>query len=132
MMGTMTLQEFLEMICQNVAGLQTAVITDRDGVLMMKAPPEAVHDPGVIQMLTTVFSISADQIGKLSSLGPTNYLITYLEDTVCIQVNYLPLVMTFFGTPALNIGYFLDTLKHLLMAFEEPKTVIAAVQEPPE
>lgn len=65
------------------------------------------------QTLIPTFVSSCDQAQK-STLGKTEFVISFFENQLYIQFNILPLVLTFFGEPTTNVGLLIQLRADIL------------------
>eukprot|EP00388_Colpodella_angusta_P000160 GDKJ01000583.1.p1 GENE.GDKJ01000583.1~~GDKJ01000583.1.p1 ORF type:complete len:131 (+),score=23.08 GDKJ01000583.1:48-440(+) len=111
-----TAQGFIDNLCERVPGIQAILVTDREGVVMMRAPADFDEDQRAEQMLTTIFSICSEQTSKVSRLGETDHFLVCYKGIVYLQANHLPLVITIIATPQANLGYLIELLPALRAA----------------
>eukprot|EP00922_Rhytidocystis_sp_ex-Travisia-forbesii_P020578 GHVS01030252.1.p1 GENE.GHVS01030252.1~~GHVS01030252.1.p1 ORF type:complete len:159 (+),score=29.29 GHVS01030252.1:65-541(+) len=111
---------FLTDALNRVDGLQQILITDRDGVVILKVPlePDEMRNPRIDQALTTVFSSSNDQTSKLAYIGKINYALSLYDEGLVLQVNAAPLVITFHADVDTNTGEILQLLPSMTEALE--------------
>eukprot|EP00811_Abedinium_folium_P009029 NODE_18344_length_897_cov_4.180519.p2 GENE.NODE_18344_length_897_cov_4.180519~~NODE_18344_length_897_cov_4.180519.p2 ORF type:complete len:135 (-),score=40.59 NODE_18344_length_897_cov_4.180519:298-702(-) len=109
--GVTTVQTALSQLCRTVEGLQSIIVTDRDGVIILQAPaPTWERDPNAEQILTTIFSFTTEQTSKISELGEANFIMTTFDSCICLQVNAPPLVIHMAALPDANAGMLIDLL----------------------
>lgn len=89
-----------------VPGLYCVLITDRDGVPVLKVhtdkAPELAMRPGFL----STFGLAIDQGSKLG-LGKAKTLICSYSQYQVIQMNKLPLVISFIASDTCNTGHIL-------------------------
>ncbi|XP_018331187.1 ragulator complex protein LAMTOR3 [Agrilus planipennis] len=104
-------KNILQMI-QKVPGVYSVLITDRDGVQVLKVntdkAPEIPMRPGFL----STFALAVDQGGKLG-LGKTKTLICSYPQYLIVQMNKLPLVVTFIANNSCNVGHILALEKQI-------------------
>ena len=87
----------LDEIRSSTPGLESLVITDRDGVEVASSPSESLSEKDArhnAQIVSTIFSLTHEQCEKLEEFGRTNYIMSeFGESTVLVQANYPPLVI---------------------------------------
>eukprot|EP01104_Vermistella_antarctica_P002490 TRINITY_DN1272_c0_g1_i1.p2 TRINITY_DN1272_c0_g1~~TRINITY_DN1272_c0_g1_i1.p2 ORF type:complete len:135 (+),score=21.66 TRINITY_DN1272_c0_g1_i1:624-1028(+) len=99
-----SIEDFLSRFLTRVPGLDAVVVSDRDGVPLVQAVAEGSSVPADIQQLAVTFAVSADQASKLN-MGPNKSITSFYQDRIIVQLNHLPLVITFVGQgTTLNIG----------------------------
>mmetsp|Transcript_45150 Transcript_45150/g.97993 ORF Transcript_45150/g.97993 Transcript_45150/m.97993 type:complete len:132 (+) Transcript_45150:40-435(+) len=119
-----TIQPYLSALCDRVAGLQTIIVTDRDGVVILRAPEQAIDDHRNEQIMTTIFSLTTDQTSKIKALGQANHILTFYDTCICLQANHLPLVITLKASLTANPGELLDLLPDLKKALDITRSTI--------
>jgi len=122
----MTIQSYLNSVCEKTPGLKTIVVTDRDGVEVLRAPHSIIENSHNEQIMTTIFSLTTDQTQKIQVLGVPSYILTCYDDCSCLQVNHLPLVITLtLEEKDTNIGRMIDLLPDIKGALDVTKDIIA-------
>lgn len=110
-------RKILQDLLSKVSGLYCILITDRDGVPVLKVSsdqaPEQAMRPGFI----STFGLAVDQGSKLG-LGKTETLICSYSQYQVIQMNKLPLIISFIASDSCNTGHILalESNIDLLMA----------------
>uniref|UniRef100_A0A3Q1GWW5 Late endosomal/lysosomal adaptor, MAPK and MTOR activator 3 n=1 Tax=Acanthochromis polyacanthus TaxID=80966 RepID=A0A3Q1GWW5_9TELE len=97
------LKKYLYKQLQSVEGLHAIVVTDRDGVPVIKvandnAPVHALR-PGFL----STFALATDQGSKLG-LSKNKSIICYYNTYQIVQFNRLPLVISFIASSNANTG----------------------------
>lgn len=99
-------RKVLQDLLTKVNGLYCILITDRDGVPVTKVvtdkAPEQALRPGFI----STFGLAIDQGSKLG-LGKTETLICSYSQYQVIQMNKLPLIISFVASDSCNTGHIL-------------------------
>ncbi|CAG9840349.1 unnamed protein product [Diabrotica balteata] len=105
-------KKYLQDILGRVNGLHCILITDRDGVRMLKVSndktPEQANKPNFI----STFGLAIDQGSKLG-LGKTTTLICTYSQFQVVQMNKLPLIVTFIASDSCNTGHILALEKQI-------------------
>lgn len=119
-------RHFLTDLLNRVDGVHQILVTDRDGVCVLRAPfqPSAMRNPRIDQALTTLFSSSNDQTSKIGYIGKINYILSFYEEGLVLQVNLAPLVLTFHADIDTNTGEILDLLPLIRQALEELRQAV--------
>nr|XP_045006601.1 ragulator complex protein LAMTOR3-like [Jaculus jaculus] len=108
------LKRFLHKKLPSVEGLHAIVVSDRDGVPVIKVAndnaPEHALRPGFL----STFALATDQGSKLG-LKASCYCNTYQV----VQFNRLPLVVSFIASSNANTGLIVSLEKELAPLFEE-------------
>eukprot|EP00397_Hematodinium_sp_SG-2012_P069262 GEMP01117682.1.p1 GENE.GEMP01117682.1~~GEMP01117682.1.p1 ORF type:complete len:132 (+),score=22.00 GEMP01117682.1:1-396(+) len=129
MAGAVTIQTYLNLVCEKTDGLKTIVVTDRDGVEILRAPHSIIENSHNEQIMTTIFSLTTEQTSKIRCLGVPTYILTCYNDCSYIQVNHLPLVITLTLDKDTNIGSIIDLLPQIKGALDVTKETIAKETE---
>ncbi|XP_042546916.1 ragulator complex protein LAMTOR3-like [Dipodomys spectabilis] len=107
------LKRFLYKKLPSVEGLQAIVVSDRDGVPVIKVAndnaPEHALRPGFL----STFALATDQLSKNKSI------ICYYNTYQVVQFNRLPLVVSFTASSNANTGLIVSLQKELAPLFEE-------------
>lgn len=98
------LRKYVACILQRVDGLLAIVITDRDGVPLVKvaldSAPEMALRPSY---LSTFSAMATDQAGKLG-VGKNNRIISIYSNYQVIQINKNPLTINLIASKTANTG----------------------------
>ncbi|KAI8067917.1 Ragulator complex protein LAMTOR3, partial [Gongronella butleri] len=84
-------------------GLKAALLTDRDGVVVLKALSEDAPDKVLDPLLVTNFSISHDQANKLG-LERNQMIVSMFDLYQLVQLDQSPLVITLVADADANTG----------------------------
>jgi len=95
-------QVYLRKIIERVNGLQTILVTDRDGVTLINANQSFIEDPSDSSLAAT-FSVCSEQASKLK-MGKNKSITTFFDNKIFIHVNHLPLVISFIADKNVNVG----------------------------
>ncbi|KAL3048783.1 hypothetical protein OYC64_008290 [Pagothenia borchgrevinki] len=117
------LKRYLYKQLQSVEGLHAVVVTDRDGVPVIKvandnAPVHALR-PGFL----STFALATDQGSKLG-LSKNKSIICYYNTYQIVQFNRLPLVISFIAASNANTGLIMSLEKELAPLIEELRQVV--------
>ncbi|KAL1518368.1 hypothetical protein ABEB36_002002 [Hypothenemus hampei] len=100
------IKKTLQDIVTNIDGLYCITFTDRDGVPLLKVNTEKAPEHVLKPSFISTFCIAIDQGSKLG-LGKTNNLICTYNQYQVVQMNKLPLIVTFVANQKCNIGQIL-------------------------
>ncbi|KAI1291966.1 Ragulator complex protein LAMTOR3-B [Halotydeus destructor] len=100
------LQRELHLIMENVSGLQVIVITDRDGVPLIKASKELAPELALRPTFLATGSITNDQGGKLG-IGKCRGVYCEYENQQVMNFNKHPFTVTLIATSKANTGMLL-------------------------
>ncbi|XP_057582730.1 ragulator complex protein LAMTOR3 isoform X1 [Hippopotamus amphibius kiboko] len=107
----------------SVEGLHAIVVSDRDGVPVIKVAndnaPEHALRPGFL----STFALATDQGSKLG-LSKNKSIICYYNTYQVVQFNRLPLVVSFIASSNANTGLIVSLEKELAPLFEELRQVV--------
>eukprot|EP00919_Chromeraceae_sp_WS-2016_P068776 GHVR01162759.1.p1 GENE.GHVR01162759.1~~GHVR01162759.1.p1 ORF type:complete len:131 (+),score=17.85 GHVR01162759.1:41-433(+) len=120
-------QVFLDKLCDQIEGLQAILVTDREGVVIVRSPTHFAQDARSEQMITTIFSICSEQTSKIDRLGDTNYAVSFFSGLIYLQANELPLVVTLIASPEVNTGHLIDLLSPIRSALSDLRKAVATV-----
>ncbi|KAG5880174.1 hypothetical protein JTB14_001664 [Gonioctena quinquepunctata] len=117
-------RKFLQDILSKVDGLYCIMITDRDGVPLLKVGTEKTPEHATRPNFISTFGLAIDQGSKLG-LGKTSTLIcSYLQYQI-IQINKLPLIISFITSDSCNTGHVLALEAELDPILSELSLVVA-------
>ncbi|KAF6717647.1 Ragulator complex protein LAMTOR3 [Oryzias melastigma] len=104
------LKRFLYKQMQSVDGLHAIVVTDRDGVPVIKG-------------FLSTFALATDQGSKLG-LSKNKSIICYYNTYQIMQFNRLPLVVSFIASCSANTGLIMTLEKELSSLMDELRQVV--------
>ncbi|CAE7372093.1 lamtor3-b [Symbiodinium natans] len=84
--------------------MQRIVVTDKDGVEVLKAGENADHDPAATSILTTIFSQTAQQSEKVEGLGKTQSVLLSYDRCYVLQIGMEMLVISILAGKDAKIG----------------------------
>ncbi|KAK6493274.1 ragulator complex protein LAMTOR3-like [Huso huso] len=117
------LKRYLYKQLPSVEGLHAIVVSDRDGVPVIKVAndnaPEYALRPGFL----STFALATDQGSKLG-LSKNKSIICYYNTYQIVQFNRLPLVISFIASSSANTGLIINLEKDLVLLFEELRQVV--------
>jgi len=109
------LRKALFQILSSYDGLYAIIISDRDGVTILKANIETVPELSLRMNFLSTFGTATDQASKLG-MGRNNRIISMYQNHQIIQFNKLPIVITLIARASANTGFLL-TLEDKLEPF---------------
>ncbi|XP_069781704.1 ragulator complex protein LAMTOR3 isoform X1 [Narcine bancroftii] len=117
------LKRYLYKQLPSVEGLHAIVVSDRDGVPVIKVAndnaPEHALRPGFL----STFALATDQGSKLG-LSKNKSIICYYNSYQVVQFNRLPLVVSFIANSNANTGLIVSLEKELAPLFEELRQAV--------
>lgn len=114
----------LQDLLTKVNGLYCILITDRDGVPLLKVGSDKVPDQATRPNIISTFGLAVDQGSKLG-LGKTSTLICSYSQYQVIQMNKLPLIVTFVTSNTCNTGHIFELEKQLNPIISELNLAVA-------
>lgn len=96
----------LQELLSKVNGLYSIIITDRDGVHLLKVCTDKAPEHAMRPNFISTFGLAVDQGSKLG-LGKTSTLICVYSQYQVIQMNKYPLIVTFIASDSCNTGHIL-------------------------
>ncbi|CAH0769280.1 unnamed protein product [Bemisia tabaci] len=103
-----------------VDGLYCILITDRDGVAVIKVATEKTPEMAMRQPFLSAFSMATDQ-GSKFGLGKNKSIICMYGNYQVVQINDLPLVITFIGSQDCNTGHVMALKEQISPLLQELK-----------
>ncbi|CAJ0926598.1 unnamed protein product [Ranitomeya imitator] len=107
----------------SVEGLHAIVVSDRDGVPVIKVANENSPEHALRPCFLSTFALATDQGSKLG-LSKNKSIICYYNTYQVVQFNRLPLVVSFIASSSANTGLILSLEKELGPLFEELRQVV--------
>ncbi|XP_063281551.1 ragulator complex protein LAMTOR3 isoform X1 [Pelobates fuscus] len=117
------LRRYLYKKLPSVEGLHGIVVSDRDGVPVIKVANENAPEHALRPSFLSTFALATDQGSKLG-LSKNKSIICYYNTYQVIQFNRLPLVVSFIASSEANTGLILSLEKELGPLFEELRQVV--------
>lgn len=104
---TVELKKFLLGLLSEIEGLHSILVTDRDGVPVLSVADEEAPELALKPNFLSTFAMATDQGSKLG-LGKNKTVICMYSNYQVIQMNKLPLVVSFIATHNCNTGHVLS------------------------
>ncbi|KAM4625666.1 ragulator complex protein LAMTOR3 [Polymixia lowei] len=117
------LRRYLYKQLPSVEGLQAIVVTDRDGVPVIKVANEHAPEYALRPGFLSTFALATDQGSKLG-LSKNKSIICYYNTYQIVQFNRLPLVISFIASSSANTGLIISLEKELVPLIEELRQVV--------
>lgn len=99
-------KKFLLELLNSVEGIYSILITDRDGVPVLSVAKEA-PELGMRTNFLSTFTMATEQGSKLG-LGKNKSVICMYSSYQVVQINKLPLVVSFIASHTCNTGHILS------------------------
>ncbi|KAI9350061.1 ragulator complex protein LAMTOR3-like protein [Zopfochytrium polystomum] len=106
-MGFDELHQWLTHILKSTDDLGAILITDKDGVIVIKVETPNLPARVTKAALSATFSMSCDQAGKIG-LGRPLMVMSAFDEYQIVQFNYAPLILSFIAPSTANSGILLD------------------------
>ncbi|XP_074113222.1 late endosomal/lysosomal adaptor, MAPK and MTOR activator 3 [Cotesia typhae] len=103
---TVELKKFLYQLLTSVEGLHSILITDRDGVPVVSVSTDTAPELAMRTSFLSTFGMATDQGSKLG-LGKNKTIMCMYSSYQVIQMNKLPLVVSFIASQSCNTGHIL-------------------------
>jgi len=116
------LKTFLSKLIERVPGFHTAIISDREGVTIIRVSNLSERDDEL--SLAVTFASASDYASKLK-LGRNRTVTSFQEERVLFQVNDFPLLLTFIGNDDANVGLLNEALPELRKVMAPLRKTIA-------
>uniref|UniRef100_A0A6M2DGP1 Putative mitogen-activated protein kinase kinase 1 n=1 Tax=Xenopsylla cheopis TaxID=163159 RepID=A0A6M2DGP1_XENCH len=117
------LKKYLNQLLQRVNGLLCILITDRDGVPLLRVASERAPELSMRPGFLSTFGMATDQASKLG-LGRNKTVICMYSNYQVIQMNKQPLVLSFIGTENCNTGHVLSLESQIEPFLEDLRFVV--------
>ncbi|CAK1587183.1 unnamed protein product [Parnassius mnemosyne] len=118
------LRKYLNHLLEKVNGLHCILITDRDGVPVVRAVTERAPQLALRPNFISTFGMATDQASKLG-LGRNKTIISMYSSYQVIQMNKLPLIITFIGSDNCNTGHILSLESQIEPFLKDLAAVVA-------
>ncbi|XP_041469178.1 ragulator complex protein LAMTOR3-like [Lytechinus pictus] len=117
------LKRYLWSLLQMVEGLEAIVITDRDGVPVIKVKSDTTPEHAMRPAFLATFAMAADQASKLGLSANKSIICTYSSHQV-VHFNKQPLFVSLIATRKANTGLLMDLESELEGLLPELKAAI--------
>nr|XP_023028098.1 ragulator complex protein LAMTOR3 [Leptinotarsa decemlineata] len=117
-------RKYLQDIIARISGLYCILVTDRDGVPLLKVATEKTPEHATRPNFISTFGLAIDQGSKLG-LGKTSTIICSYSQYQVIQMNKLPLVISFITSDSCNTGHVLALETQLAPIVSDLASVVA-------
>jgi len=101
------LRKGLMQILSSFDGLFAIIISDRDGVTILKANAESAPEQALRMNFLSTFGTASDQASKLG-MGKNTRIISMYQNYQVIQISKLPIVITLIARNSANTGHLLS------------------------
>ncbi|GFS42379.1 hypothetical protein TNIN_101711 [Trichonephila inaurata madagascariensis] len=118
-------KKYLQDIIKRVDGLRAIVITDRDGIPIIKVNAPEIQDPVSKPNFLASVSLAVEQAGKLGN-GRNRRIICMFNTIQVIHFNKSPLMISLIASSKANTGILLNLESELNGLVEDLRTAIDA------
>ncbi|XP_021967749.1 ragulator complex protein LAMTOR3-A [Folsomia candida] len=106
------MRKALMQILTSIDGLYAIILSDRDGVAIIKVVLESTPELASRMNFLSTFGNATDQAGKLG-MGKNTKIISMYKKLQVIQISKIPIVITLIASISANTGYLLTLEKTL-------------------
>eukprot|EP00744_Colponema_vietnamica_P007106 GILI01010255.1.p2 GENE.GILI01010255.1~~GILI01010255.1.p2 ORF type:complete len:136 (-),score=32.30 GILI01010255.1:43-423(-) len=100
---SLTVQSYFDSLIPRVAGLKAVLVTDKDGVNVLKAGAFEFSDKVAEPALASVFTIASENASKVF-LGKNNCIMAMYDKYLLVQFAHSSLVIHFIASAEANAG----------------------------
>jgi len=123
-----SMDEFLSKFIEKVDGLKCILVTDSEGVELGRVSRDLTVEISAENILATTFATAAEQASKCG-MGKNKYMIGFYNNWgIVIHINYLPLVISFYGSEDMNVGIVLGVGEEFKLAFDSLHGTVQSVE----
>jgi mitogen-activated protein kinase kinase 1 interacting protein 1 len=97
------MRKFIRQLLRRVEGVQAIVVTDRDGVPILKAATENVPELALRPIFLATFGMATEQASKMG-LSKNKTIICIYSSYQVVHFNKLPLVISVIANSDANTG----------------------------
>lgn len=120
------LKRYLMQLKNSVSGLSAIIITDRDGVPVLKVADDNAPELVMRQNFLSTFGLATEQAGKLG-LSENKSVISMYSTCQIIQINYLPFLITLVASISANTGLLLNVPNEMKEVLKDLESVLCLV-----
>eukprot|EP00118_Oscarella_pearsei_P024749 m.306716 g.306716 ORF g.306716 m.306716 type:complete len:126 (+) comp41527_c0_seq1:25-402(+) len=116
-------QEYFKNLLPTVDGLEGILVTDRDGVPIVKSTMTSIPAQATKPAFLATFTMVSEQAGKLG-LSHNRAIVTMYAGHQIVQFNHLPLIITLIARDAANTGSLMGLEKEIGTAVKDLKGAV--------
>jgi len=113
----MSVVGYIEDLVFRIPHVHLIIVTDRDGVELIKASDDSLSDRSIDYRFSCLFASASDQASKLG-LGANSHIIARYTELTVVQVAILPLLVTVVCSDKVNIGLVVNAIPELKAKLE--------------
>ncbi|TMW47828.1 hypothetical protein DOY81_007101 [Sarcophaga bullata] len=121
---TEDIEKYFKNLLKKINGLYIIQITDRDGAPVMRVSQDKNVDFTLTPSFISTFTTASDQASKLG-LNRNKTIISMYSNYQVVQMNKLPLILTFVGSENCNTGHILALEQQLDTYLEDMKLAVS-------
>ncbi|XP_028394228.1 ragulator complex protein LAMTOR3-A-like [Dendronephthya gigantea] len=122
------LKTFFEALLRRNSDFLAAVVTDKDGVPIVKATQDKVPNNVLRGSFLATFASATEQASKLG-LSKNKTIVCSFSSFQVVQFNFLPLVVTIVATSQANTGLILSLENEFSDDVKEMSSAIRAISK---
>ncbi|XP_005096641.1 ragulator complex protein LAMTOR3-A [Aplysia californica] len=120
---TEELKSYLNKLMKTVDGLHAIIITDRDGVVIVKVSSQLAPDTALKPSFLSVFGVMTEQASKMG-IGVNRRIINFYDRYQTVQLNNNPMHVHFIADQEANTGNILELENDLLDVLKDISKVV--------
>ncbi|CAK8686385.1 ragulator complex protein LAMTOR3-like [Clavelina lepadiformis] len=117
------LKKYLYRQLSSIKGLVAIVVSDRDGVPVLKVTNDKAPEFALRSGFLSTFPLASDLSGKLG-LGKNDYFICCYNNYTVVHFNKQPLTISFIASSSANTGLILNLGAELKPSLEVLKQIV--------
>ncbi|XP_065838851.1 ragulator complex protein LAMTOR3-like [Oscarella lobularis] len=117
------IQEFFKTLLPTVDGLEGILVTDRDGIPIVKSTMTSIPLPATKPGFLATFSLASEQGGKLG-LSHNTAIVSMYSGHQLVQFNHHPLMVTLIARDTANTGSLMGLENEILAAIKDLKIAV--------
>jgi len=117
------LKKYFHRLLKMVDGLNAIIISDRDGVPVLKVCGEGTPDLALRPKFLATFGMATEQASKLG-LSANKTIVSIYDNHQVICLNKLPLIITMIASVDANTGMILSLEDEMSGTLEELRTLM--------
>jgi len=119
---------FFEKLITRIPGLQSVVVSDRDGVSLVKVVHPSINDQSTENSLAAAFAVATDQASKLR-MGKNKTLLSFFKDRLIVHISNLPIVISLIADQDANAGMLVALAPELTQSLSGLSTSILNLED---
>ncbi|XP_076348913.1 late endosomal/lysosomal adaptor, MAPK and MTOR activator 3 isoform X1 [Tachypleus tridentatus] len=120
------MKKYLHKIMSQIGGIHAVLITDRDGVPVLKAATENAPELAMRPSFLTTVGMATDQAGKLG-MGKSQRIACIYGKYQVIHFNRFPLMVSMIASSSANTGMILGLESELSSLIQDLKAAVDVI-----